>query len=116
MHDRLALIDAFFSQAEELKSRNVKITNFYDVAFDYILIDSFEDLETPPSSVVAVMKNRWLSNGFKEGALQTAVWSVIAAKRRLLKNTSGFKSKFYNISEVLLPILAWGFFGPDEDM
>jgi len=102
--------------AEELKSRNVKITNFYDVAFDYILIDSFEDLETPPSSVVAVMKNRWLSNGFKEGALQTAVWSVIAAKRRLLKNTSGFKSRFYNISEVLLPILAWGFFGPDEDI
>jgi len=102
--------------AEELKSRNVKITNFYDVAFDYILIDSFEDLETPPSSVVAVMKNRWLSNGFKEGALQTAVWSVIAAKRRLLKNTTGFKSKFYNISEVLLPILAWGFFGPDEEI
>jgi len=102
--------------AEELKSRNVKITNFYDVAFDYILIDSFEDLETPPSSVVAVMKNRWLSNGFKEGALQTAVWSIIAAKRRLLKNTSGFKAKFYNMSEVLLPILAWGFFGPDEEI
>jgi len=102
--------------AEELRSRNVKITNFYDVAFDYILIDSFEDLKAPPSSVVAVMKNRWLSNGFKEGALQTAVWSVIAAKRRLLKNASGFKAKFYNVSETLLPILAWGFFGPDEDI
>ena len=33
-------------------------------------MDSFEDLKAPPSSVVAVMKNRWLSNGFKEGALQ----------------------------------------------
>ena len=27
--------------AEELRSRNVKITNFYDVAFDYILIDRY---------------------------------------------------------------------------
>ena len=102
--------------AEELAARNVKITNFYDVAFDYILIDSFEDLEAPPSSVVAVMRNRWLSNGFKEGALQTAVWSVIAAKRRLLKYSNGFKAKFYNVSEILLPVLAWGFFGPDESL
>jgi hypothetical protein len=50
---------------EELKSRNVKCINFYDVCLDYILIDSFEDLESPPSSVLAVMKNRWLSNTFK---------------------------------------------------
>ena len=70
--DQLSNFFFFRNQAEELKSRNVKITNFYDVAFDYILIDSFEDLETPPSSVVAVMKNRWLSNGFKEGALQVS--------------------------------------------
>ena len=102
--------------AEELAARDVKITNFYDVAFDYILIDSFEDLEAPPSSVVAIMKNKWLSDGFKEGALQAAIWSVIAAKRRLLKHANGFKSKFYNVSEALLPILAWGFFGPDEEL
>jgi hypothetical protein len=68
----------------ELKSRNVRSVNFYDVALDYILIDSFEDLDSPPSSVVAVMRNRWLSNGFKESALQTAIWSVFQAKRRML--------------------------------
>jgi hypothetical protein len=28
-------------------------------------LDSFEDLVSPPSSVLAVMKNRWLSNSFK---------------------------------------------------
>ena len=49
------------------------------------LIDIFQDLESPPSSVLAVMKNRWLSNGFKETALQTAIWSVLKAKRRLLR-------------------------------
>ena len=65
---------------------------------------------------MAVMNNRWLSNGFKETALQTAIWSVLAAKRRLLKYPNGFKASFYTISEILLPCLAWGFFGPDEEL
>jgi len=101
---------------EELWSRNVKCINFYDICLDYILIDSFEDLESPPSSVLAVMKNRWLSNSFKESALQTAIWSVFQAKRRLLQYPDGFKAKFYNVSEILTPALAWAFFGPDEDL
>jgi len=101
---------------EELKSRNVKCINFYDICLDYILIDSFEDLESPPSSVLAVMKNRWLSNSFKESALQTAIWSVFQAKRRLLQFPDGFKARFYNVSEILTPALAWAFFGPDEDL
>ncbi|XP_059098175.1 mitoguardin-like [Tigriopus californicus] len=100
----------------ELESRNVKCINLYDVLLDYILIDSFEDLESPPSSVLAVMKNRWLSNSFKEGALHTAIWSVLKAKRRLLKVPNGFKAQFYNLSEILTPTLAWGFFGPDEHL
>ena len=28
----------------------------------------------------------------------------------------GFKSQFYNLSEIVMPTLAWGFFGPDENM
>ena len=74
-----------------------------------------QDLESPPSSVLAVMNNRWLSSGFKETALQTAIWSVLKAKRRLLRYPDGFKSQFYNLSEILMPTLAWGFFGPDEN-
>jgi len=101
---------------EELRSRNVRCINFYDICLDYILIDSFEDLESPPSSVLAVMKNRWLSNSFKESALQTAIWSVFQAKRRLLTYPDGFKAKFYNVSEILTPALAWAFFGPDEQL
>lgn len=39
---------------------------FYDVVLDYILLDAFEDLENPPSTVKAVIQNRWLSVSFKE--------------------------------------------------
>ncbi|KAJ8971801.1 hypothetical protein NQ317_011717 [Molorchus minor] len=77
-------------------------------------MDAFEDLASPPSSVTAVIQNRWLSNGFKETALTTAVWSVLKAKRRRLKFSTGFMAHFYTISEQLSPLLAWGFLGTDE--
>ncbi|XP_071542074.1 mitoguardin [Panulirus ornatus] len=98
----------------ELQGRGVKAITFYDVVLDFILMDAFDDLENPPSSVTAVVQNRWLSNGFKESALCTAVWSVLKAKRRMLKYQDGFIAHFYNVSGHLSPVLAWGFMGPDE--
>ncbi|KAJ2953806.1 hypothetical protein O0L34_g1433 [Tuta absoluta] len=98
----------------ELSSKGVKVLTFYDVVLDYILLDAFEDLAAPPSSVLAVVRNRWLSDGFKESALTTAVWSVIKAKRRYLQYPDGFMAHFYSISEHLLPVLVWGFLGPRE--
>lgn len=100
----------------ELQARGVKALTFYDVVLDFILMDAFDDLENPPSSVTAVVQNRWLSNGFKESALSTAVWSVLRAKRRMLKYQDGFISHFYDVSEHLSPVLAWGFMGPDENV
>ncbi|XP_018898192.2 mitoguardin [Bemisia tabaci] len=101
---------------DELSVKGVKALTFYDVVMDYILMDAFEDLETPPSSVLAVVQNRWLSNGFKETALTTAVWSVLKAKRRKLKFSDGFMAHFYAISEQMSPLMAWGFLGPDNDL
>lgn len=101
---------------EELKTRGVRCMTFYDIVLDFILLDAFEDLENPPSSVLAVVQNRWLSNGFKETALTTAVWSVLKAKRRILKCPDGFIAHFYNISEHTSPVLAWGFLGPEEKL
>ncbi|KAG7163544.1 Mitoguardin-like [Homarus americanus] len=100
----------------ELQGRGVKALTFYDVVLDFILMDAFDDLENPPSSVTAVVQNRWLSNGFKESALSTAVWSVLRAKRRMLKYQDGFIAHFYDVSEHLSPVLAWGFMGPDENI
>lgn len=57
----------------------------YDVVLDWILMDAFDDLSNPPSSVISVVQNRWLSTGLKETAISTAVWSILKAKRRLLK-------------------------------
>lgn len=56
-----------FKLAAEMEFRGVKAITFYDVVLDFILMDAFEDLTAPPSSVLAVINNRWLSNGFKEG-------------------------------------------------
>ena len=49
-------------------------------------------------------------------ALTTAVWSVLKAKRKMLKFPHGFMSHFYAISEQMSPLMAWGFLGPDEKL
>lgn len=51
---------------KELELRNVKAMTFYDVVLDFIILDAFKDLDSPPTSVTAVVQNRFLSNGFKE--------------------------------------------------
>lgn len=51
---------------KELEQRNVKAMTFYDVVLDFIILDAFKDLDSPPASVLAVVNNRFLSNGFKE--------------------------------------------------
>lgn len=58
--------DCWEDVEKELSVKGVKAMTFYDVVMDYILMDAFEDLDTPPASVTAVVQNRWLSNGFKE--------------------------------------------------
>lgn len=44
---------------DELRNKGVKALTFYDIVLDYILMDAFEDLDSPPSSVTAVVHNRW---------------------------------------------------------
>ena len=44
----------------------VKDMSFYDVLLDFILLDAFDDLETPPYSVATAVQNRWLSARIKE--------------------------------------------------
>ncbi|XP_067107113.1 mitoguardin 2 [Osmerus mordax] len=100
----------------ELEGRGVVYMSFFDIVLDFILMDAFEDLESPPSSVVAVLRNRWLSDSFKETALATACWSVLKAKRRLLMVPDGFISHFYAISEHVSPVLAFGFLGPRQHL
>ncbi|XP_053334628.1 mitoguardin 2 [Clarias gariepinus] len=100
----------------ELEGRGVICMNFFDIVLDFILMDAFEDLENPPTSVVAVLRNRWLSDSFKETALATACWSVLKAKRRLLMVPDGFISHFYAISEHVSPVLAFGFLGPRQNL
>lgn len=101
---------------DELSTRDVNVMNFYDIALDFILLDAFEDLDNPPSAITSVIQNRWLSQSFKETALSTAVWTVLKAKRKLLKYPDGFITRFYSINEYLAPVLAWGFLGPDEEL
>lgn len=106
----------FATVNEELASRNIPILSFYDLVLDYIILDSFEDLENPPPAIVSVANQRWFGDTFKIKALQTAISIVLKHKRSKLKVLDGFFSRFYCLMERISPILAWGFFGTDSDL
>uniref|UniRef100_A0A8B9IS74 Mitoguardin 1 n=1 Tax=Amazona collaria TaxID=241587 RepID=A0A8B9IS74_9PSIT len=65
----------------ELAATGVKNLNFYDVVLDFILMDSFEDLENPPISIQNVVNNRWLNSSFKEtekrGNMHIFIFAII---------------------------------------
>lgn len=56
---------------EELTSRGVTCINFYDVLIDFILLDAFDEVEKPPSSIKAILQNRWVSESFRK-----TVWKI----------------------------------------
>lgn len=102
--------------AKELHYKGVVCPTVYDVVIDYVLLDAFDDLSSPPQSVVAVIQNRWLTAGFKETALSAAIWSLFKAKKGLLPFSHGFFSHYYALMEQIVPVLAWGFLGTDNDL
>ncbi|XP_026825155.1 mitoguardin [Ooceraea biroi] len=101
---------------EELTVRGVKCMNFYDILVDFILLDAFEEVEKPPPPIRAILQNRWISARFRETAVGTALWSILAGKRQMLKYDQGFLAHFYSISEHVSPVLVWGFLGPEGSL
>ena len=44
--------------------------NVYDIALDFMLMDAFSDLESPPSALTTVINNGWISDGIKQGVCE----------------------------------------------
>ncbi|XP_073400955.1 mitoguardin 1 isoform X3 [Dendrobates tinctorius] len=108
----LSYPDSWSTIENELFGRGVKNINFYDIFWDFIVMDSLEDLENPPLSIQNVVKNRWLNSSFRETAVASSCWSVLKEKRRQMKAPDGFFAHFYAVCEQISPVLAWGFLAP----
>lgn len=39
--------------------------SFYDIVLDFVIMDSFDDLEKPPYALTAVIQNGWIPNSVK---------------------------------------------------
>uniref|UniRef100_A0A183BSG2 Mitoguardin n=1 Tax=Globodera pallida TaxID=36090 RepID=A0A183BSG2_GLOPA len=101
----------FATLCEELKMRKVESTNLWDVLFDLIILDAFEDLQKPPSSISALLRNGYISTSMKESTLNNLIWSMIKLKRQRLQVKNGFIAHFYDISQVLTCSLTMGLIG-----
>ncbi|CAB4009549.1 mitoguardin-like isoform X2, partial [Paramuricea clavata] len=98
----------------ELIKKGVPYITFYDLVLDFVVMDAFVDLENPPYSIQAAVQNAWLPTYIQQTGLETAVWGVLKAKMQMLEEPAGFLMHFYHLSEILTPVLAWGFLGSDE--
>ena len=81
--------------------------NVYDIALDFVLLDAFDDIEHPPSAIVSVLSNTWITAGMKQSVrplslktvlvqppsimylpctqmISAAIWSLLKAKSRML--------------------------------
>ncbi|KAK0429361.1 hypothetical protein QR680_011343 [Steinernema hermaphroditum] len=96
---------------EELGMRKVAQIGIWDVLLDFILLDCFDDMSAPPSAIVAILSNRFITRKMKETSLSTMLWTMIAAKRKRLHFSNGFMSKFYSVTETIAPPLTLAFFG-----
>lgn len=62
--------------------QQVECLNIYDVALDFMLMDAFDDLSSPPSALLSVIQNGWISDGIKQSVclshmlICTAVYST----------------------------------------
>uniref|UniRef100_A0A915DF79 Uncharacterized protein n=1 Tax=Ditylenchus dipsaci TaxID=166011 RepID=A0A915DF79_9BILA len=95
----------------EMKLRKVEEINLWDVLFDFVVMDAFDDLKKPPSAIVALVTNSWFSKSMKESTLNNLIWSMIKAKRSRLQILDGFISHFYDISQIVTSSLTMGLLG-----
>ncbi|KAJ1347953.1 hypothetical protein KIN20_003143 [Parelaphostrongylus tenuis] len=98
---------------EELASRGVVEFGFWDILLDFVLLDIFDDITSPPSAVYSVTKNYFLSDSMKYSTIRTIIWSMLKAKRQRLKDRNGFIAHIYDISEAVSPAITLGFLGTD---
>ncbi len=99
-------------------TRNIQVLNFFDIYIDFIVIESFKELDNVPGAITAVLNNSWLSAGFKESAIATATSQSIKVTKKKFNcaKYNGFMLLFYAFCEYLTPALAWGFLGTDKQL
>lgn len=100
----------------EISTRRIPMLSFYDLVIDYIILESLDDLDSPPAMVSSIVSNTWVSSKFRQSACQSAVSTALKYKRSQLKSPTGFFAHFYSVLDHLSPTLAWGFLGTDEDL
>jgi len=55
--------------SEELATAGIKFPTVYNVGIDFMLLEGFEILDSPPSAIRTILQNRWFSETFREQAL-----------------------------------------------
>ena len=101
------LSDGGEKMLEELKPKNIPCIGVYELALEFILFDSLDDLAAPPQAVVSILHNTWVPMSMRNRGLKGVVWAAIASRRALTAKGS-FCEAFYDLCKSMSPTLACG--------
>ncbi|CBY34208.1 unnamed protein product [Oikopleura dioica] len=99
---------------KSLSQKGIAEISIFDVVIDLCLLDSFDLLANPPSAMMSVLSNRWMSEDFKRTAMTTALWSYISRCRSDPSNENPFMVKLFDLAKTIAPAICWGQMGPQR--
>eukprot|EP00049_Salpingoeca_infusionum_P023872 m.14254 g.14254 ORF g.14254 m.14254 type:complete len:438 (+) comp6179_c0_seq1:483-1796(+) len=91
----------------EMAPRGVVCLSLYDAVLDFVLLDAFDDMKKLPSSVVNVLKSKWVPMTMKQQAIEKLI-STTVEKKLETSPKGGLFERFYAVMRVLSPSLACG--------
>jgi len=97
-----------------LSQKGIAEISIFDVVIDLCLLDGFDLLASPPSAMMSVLSNRWMSEDFKRTAMTTALWSYIGRCRSDPSNENPFMAKLFDLAKTIAPAICWGQMGPQR--
>uniref|UniRef100_A0A6G3ME80 Mitoguardin 2 (Trinotate prediction) n=1 Tax=Henneguya salminicola TaxID=69463 RepID=A0A6G3ME80_HENSL len=65
---------------QEIENRGISLFNFYDVVFDFCILDSLEEMDSPPAAIKALLGSRFIPYSAKKKSLQVAISARISSK------------------------------------
>jgi len=92
---------------KELKPRGIPCLGLYEIALEFILFDSLDDLASPPQAVIKILHNTWLPMSMRNRGLKGVVWAAISS-RRAMTTKGSFGEAFYDLCKYMSPSLACG--------
>ncbi|KII62868.1 hypothetical protein RF11_12229 [Thelohanellus kitauei] len=98
----------------EMFNKGLTNFSFFDVIFDYCILESLDELESPSSTIKSILGSRFLPYYMKRKSLEAGIYQQMSSKKAKVEIES-FMHRFYNVVECVSCTFACGLFCTSGD-